>query len=253
MTAKKTARSAHILNIIAEKGKIEVAALSRLLDVSQVTIRKDLDELERKGFIKREHGFAHLNNMDNIGGRLAFHYDEKLKIARRAASLVNDGDTLMIESGSCCALLARELADSGKTLTIVTNSAFIADYIKDAANIEIVLLGGIYQRDSQCLVGPMIHEMAANYHVTHFFIGTDGWSERTGFTNKDQMRTQAVRDMAHSAEEIIILTESTKFSNAGTIPMNIKNQPKAVITDPLLPAAVKTSLEAAGIQVISDL
>ncbi len=253
MARRKEERSGKILSIIAERQKIEVAELSALLDVSQVTVRKDLDELEQKGLIKREHGFAHINSVDNISGRLAYHYSEKQKIARKAAELIHDNDTVMIESGSCCALLARELADSGRNLTIVTNSAFIADDIRDAANIQIILLGGIYQHNSQCLVGPMIRDAAGNYNVRYFFIGTDGWSERTGFTNKDPMRTQAVRDMAHSAEEIVILTESTKFQSAGTIPMNVRNQPAMVITDSLLDQDTKKKLEENNITVITEL
>ncbi|MCR5794030.1 MAG: DeoR/GlpR family DNA-binding transcription regulator [Solobacterium sp.] len=249
MTAKKDSRLARIVSIIAERKQADVAELSGLLQVSQVTIRKDLDELEKKGLIRREHGFAHINNTDDIAGRLAYHYDEKMKIAVKAASLVSDGDTLMIESGSCCALLARVLADTKKNLTIVTNSAFIASYIRDAASASLILLGGIYQNDSQCLVGPMIRDGAANYYVKHYFIGTDGWSLRTGFTNNDQMRAQAVRDMAASARDVVILTESEKFSAAGSVPLNVKDQPKTVITDGNIPEEAETALKNMGIRI----
>lgn len=230
MTAKKDRRTGRIIDLLAEKKRIEVKELAELMGVSQVTIRKDLDELESKEFIRRVHGYAVLNSTDNIGGRLAYHYDQKRKIAEKAAELIKDGDTLMIESGSCCALLASVLSQTKKNLTIITNSAFIADYIKES-DTQIVLLGGIYQSSSQCLIGPMIRDAAANYNVNYFFIGTDGWSERTGFTNKDAMRAQAVRDMAHSAECVAVLTESEKFEAPGTTPINMRRQPKLVITD----------------------
>lgn len=250
MSDKKERRSEKILKILTDSGKIEVASLAQTLQVSQVTIRKDLDELEEKGFIHRAHGYAELNSPDAISGRLAYHYEEKKKIAVEAARLIHDNDTIMIESGSCCAILAYLLASEKKNLTIVTNSAFIADYIKDAQDTQIVLLGGMYQKDSQCLVGPMIRDTAANYYVHYFFIGTDGWSERTGFTNKDQMRAQAVRDMAHSAEKVVILTESEKFLHAGTVPMNIPSQPKILITDASLPANTENILVHDDIQVL---
>ena len=252
MTARKDKRTGRILDILAVRKKIEVKELSELLEVSQVTIRKDLDELENKGFIRRVHGYAVLNSMDNISGRLAYHYDEKKKIAERAAELVHDGDTIMIESGSCCALLASVLAASRRNLTIITNSAFIADYIRTYADVQIVLLGGIYQSGSQCLVGPMVRDAAANYNVPYFFIGTDGWSERTGFTNKDPMRAQAVRDIAHSAETVVVLTESEKFENPGTTPMNMKGQPGIVITDAGISEKARTALETKGIRVITE-
>ena len=155
----------------------------------------------------------------------------------------------MIENGSCCALAALQIAKTKKNVTIVTNSAFIADYIRNE-NIQIVLLGGIYQQDSQCLVGPMVREGVSNYYVKYFFIGTDGWSERTGFTNKDQMRAQAVRDMANSAENIVVLTESEKFSVLGTVPINVKEQPKYVITDTNISQEIVHSLSDKNIEVI---
>lgn len=77
-----------------------------------------------------EHGFACLGSADNLHARIAYHYEAKKKIAARAAELIRDGETLMIESGSCCALLAEALTASRKDLTIITNNAFIADYIR---------------------------------------------------------------------------------------------------------------------------
>ena len=251
MTGKQEQRKERILDLLSKEKRADVAALAELLEVSQVTIRKDLDALEAQGFIQRIHGFAELNTTDDISARLAYHYDSKKKIAERAAEFVHDGDTVMIESGSCCALLAGELARNRTGLTIITNSAFIAESIRSYKNVQIILLGGIYQPDSQCLVGPMIRDNAENYHVRYFFIGTDGWSERTGFTNKDAMRAQAVRDMAHSCDEMVILTESEKFQTPGTIPLNVKNQPKMLITDSGLSDEKKSILEKLKIQIVS--
>ena len=184
---KMNKRTNRILEFLTAEKKIEVSLLAEKLGVSQVTVRKDLDELERQGIIVREHGSACLRSTDNLHGRIAYHYEAKQKIAKCAAKLISDGDTLMIESGSCCALLAEELTSSKKDLTIITNSAFIADYIRGKSNFQIVLLGGIYQQDSQVLVGPMIRQCVENFFVNYFFIGTDGYSRRTGFTNRDQI------------------------------------------------------------------
>ena len=245
----KKERETKILELLTEHNRMEVVELSDLLGVSQVTIRKDLDALEKRQMVKRIHGYAELNSSDNINRRLAYHYEEKMKIANKAVEMVHDGDTVMIENGSCCALAALQIAKTKKNVTIVTNSAFIADYIRNE-NIQIVLLGGIYQQDSQCLVGPMVREGVSNYYVKYFFIGTDGWSERTGFTNKDQMRAQAVRDMANSAENIVVLTESEKFSALGTVPINVKEQPKYVITDTNISQEIVHSLSDKNIEVI---
>ncbi|MCI7812379.1 MAG: DeoR/GlpR family DNA-binding transcription regulator [Robinsoniella sp.] len=240
-----------ILELLTEENKMEVSLLAEKLKVSQVTVRKDLDALESKGIIKREHGSAVLRSTDDINGRIAYHYETKRKIAVKAAEWIQDGDTIMIESGSCCALLADVLTSEKKDLTIITNSAFIADYIRGKANFQIILLGGIYQKDSQVLVGPMIRQCAENFCVDLFFIGTDGYSPRTGFTNRDQMRAQAVRDMALQAEKLIVLTESSKFSKHGIVPLNLKNQIKAVITDEEISDEMASELRMRDIDVVT--
>lgn len=217
-------RTNKILELLTSEKRIEVSQLAEYLGVSQVTIRKDLDALEAKGIIKREHGHAVLCSTDDINGRIAYHYEEKKKIALKATELVHEGDTIMIESGSCCALLADTLTQLHKDLTIITNSAFIAEYIRGKSNFQIILLGGIYQQDSQVMVGPMVQECVSNFFVDYFFIGTDGYDSRIGFSNRDQMRAQAVRDMSHQAEQIIVLTESDKFSKRGVVPLNLKDK-----------------------------
>lgn len=244
-------RTNQILEMLAGESKIEVSVLSERLGVSQVTVRKDLDELERQGIIVREHGFALLRSADDLNGRIAYHFESKKKIAEKAVELVTNGDTIMIESGSCCALFADTLTARRKDLTIITNSAFIASYIRGKSNFQIILLGGIYQQDSQVLVGPMISDSAKNFCVNLFFIGTDGYSARTGFTNRDQLRAQAVRDMAPQAETIIILTESEKLNHQGIVPLNLSSHPRMVITDDNVNAETKKVLESQNIRVIT--
>ncbi len=245
----KKDRVTKILEILTEQKRIDVVQLSELCNVSQVTIRKDLDALEEKGLVKRIHGYAEINNADDINGRLAYHYDKKMKIAQKASTLIQDGDTIMIESGSCCALLASILSNKKNNLTIITNSAYIAESLRNTQT-NVILLGGIYQKDSQCLVGPMISESVKNFHVKYFFIGTDGYSSTTGFTNKDQLRAQAAKDMASSADQIIVITESDKFNHIGTVPMNLKN-PITVITDNALSEEMKTELSSKKIEIQS--
>ena len=246
----KKQREKEILSLLVDRRRIEVTELSELLGVSQVTIRKDLDQLEKMHMIKRVHGFAELSSEDDINSRLAWHYEEKTKIAEKAAELISDGDTVLIENGSCCALAALTIARTKKNVTIVTNSAFIAGYIRNEVNVQIVLLGGIYQKESQCLVGPMIRDNALNYNVKYCLIGTDGWNERIGFTNKDQMRAQAVRDMSASAEQVVVLTESEKFDAAGTVPLNLSRCKVAVLTDSSIPEEVKAVLTEQNVEIM---
>lgn len=243
-------RDKQILQTLTTMGKVEVAELSRQLGVSEVTVRKDLDALQAKGLVQRQHGFATLANPNDVGGRLAYHYEEKLRIARVAVELVDDGSTVMIESGSCCALLARQLADTKDGVTIVTNSAFIANYVRDSQRVTCTLLGGTYQHDSQVMVGPLVRTCAQEFYVQHLFVGTDGWIDGVGFTNADQMRADAVRSMADSAAEVVVLTESEKFSKRGANSMRLAGKQISVVTDENISAAQRESLHNAGVHVI---
>lgn len=239
-----------ILELLIKEHQMDVVQLARVLGVSQVTIRKDLDDLEAKGIVQREHGFALLRSMDDINGRIAYHYEAKKKIADKAVKLIHDGDTIMIESGSCCALLADTLTTTRKDITIITNSAFIADYIRGKGSVQVILLGGIYQQDAQVMVGPMVRQCVENFCVDLFFIGADGYSPKSGFTNRDQMRAQAVRDMAHQAEQVVVLSESEKFTKRGIVPLNLKVAISIVITDDRIHPNMLTDLQSRQIQVI---
>lgn len=251
---RKADRSSDILSLLtnASGAQMDVADLARSLGVSQVTIRKDLDALEARGILRREHGFAMLTNRSDLGCRMAYHYEAKRKIAKKAASLVKNGETLMIENGSCCALLAEVLTKTHSDLTIITNSAAIASHIHGLSNFQIILLGGIYQQDSQVLVGPMIASGVEDFYVDHFFIGTDGWSEETGFTNEDQLRAQAVRDMSRHAREVIVVTESEKFGAGGTIPLRIDDAITTVITDAGIDKKWTDVLNAKDVEIITS-
>ena len=243
-------RHIQILELLTEHSKMDVAELSRRLNVSQVTIRKDLDQLSEKGLVKREHGFAHLYSSDNINSRLAYHYEIKQNIAKKALEIVEDGETIMIESGSCCALLANEIAHNKKDITIITNSAFIADYIKNDMTTKIILLGGEYQKEAQVMVGPMIKKCAETFFVDKLFIGTDGFSEKTGFTGNDYMRAEAVRDMAKQADKVIIVTESSKFNTRGPVSLLPAQDVYAIISDTHIPLDKEEYLITQNVKVI---
>ena len=123
--------------------------------LSQVTIRKDLDVLEGKRLIRRQQGFAELDSEDDVTNRLAYHHKEKLAIAEAAVSQIKNGETVMIESGSCCALLAEQIVKKLKDVTIITNSVYIAEHIRPALGNHVILLGGEIQMEPMVTVGPI--------------------------------------------------------------------------------------------------
>lgn len=212
-----TDRQSKLVKIVNQHQKIEVSRLSELLGVSQVTIRKDLDFLEEEGLLTREHGYALIKNANDINTRLTVNYDIKLNIATKAAEMVQNGETVMLESGSTCALLAEQLAKLKKDVTIITNSAYIAIRIKDLPIRKVILLGGDYQKEYQGMVGPLVRKCAKEFYVDKFFVGTDGFIPNVGFTCDDLMRVETMRYMADSANRMIILADSTKFDQKGVV------------------------------------
>jgi DeoR/GlpR family transcriptional regulator of sugar metabolism len=222
--------------MVTSQQKLEVSALAELLGVSKVTVRKDLAELEQLGVLRREHGYAVVGAMDDIGRRLAYHYDVKKRIAQAAAQTVVDGETVMIESGSCCALLAEELANTKRDITIITNSAFIANHIRHAFHVKIILLGGDYQGEAQVVVGPITIKGAEDFFTDKFFIGADGFTEKFGFTGRDYLRAITVQGIAKQARQVIVLTESEKFSRQGVVGLVRIADIAAVYTDDHMPS-----------------
>ena len=204
-------RQLEILEVLSNKRKADVNELSKLCNVSAVTIRKDLDSLESNGLLRREHGFAIVNNEDNINYRLAFSYQEKYKIALKALEFVEPNETIIIESGSSCTLLALEIAKRGQNNTIITNSTFIARYLKDYPLTKIIVLGGEYQSASEAIIGPLIRECIQNFNGSKLFIGTDGIDEKYGFTGSDYDRCEAVKMMREQADQLFVLSQSYKM------------------------------------------
>ncbi|MGH1649241.1 DeoR/GlpR family DNA-binding transcription regulator [Enterococcus gilvus] len=224
-------REEEILAIVSKKKKIEVNELSERLNVSKVTIRKDLDKLESRGLLHRQHGYALLNNMDDINYRLAQNYDLKRKIALEASKIVTDGEVIMIESGSTCALLAEELAFNRNDITIITNSCFIASYVRKAETVKVILIGGEYQKESQVNVGPLVKQVINEFYVDKLFVGIDGFDKRRGFTGSDITRCDTTRMLATAAEQTIVLTDSSKFSQNGVVSEFAFSEISQVFTD----------------------
>jgi DeoR/GlpR family transcriptional regulator of sugar metabolism len=228
-------RQSKILETLAKQQRVEVTDLAKIMDVSPVTIRKDLDQLERKRLIRREHGFAYIECSPDNGTLLAPNYEMKRRIARAAAESVEANETVRISYGSCCAILAEELAHTKKDVTILTNSVFIANYIDDAPHGRIILLGGYYQRNSQALVGPIAHQNAEMFTPDKLFISANAFSETFGFMENDYLRAQTVQELAKQAHQVVMLFDSDKFSNSGVVKVASVDSINTIYTDARIP------------------
>lgn len=247
------ARAEKIISLVSEYGKIEVTKLAHLIGVSNITIRKDLDKLEDKGIVNRQHGYALINSnsTDNINFRLSQNHETKQRIAQKAAESISDGESVMIESGSTCALLAEELANSNKNVTIITNSTFLPNFIRQASNVKIILIGGEYQSNSQVNVGPLVKKVVEEFYVDKLFIGIDGFDCERGFRCNDISRCATTQVMATSCDQVIALTDSSKFCQNATVTCFATNQISKVYTDTDLKDEMKEFLLENHVDVVT--
>ncbi len=233
-------RQQSILQLVAEKKKISVNELADITGVSVVTVRHDLNFLEQGKFLKRVHGFAVAINSEDTETRLMTNYSQKQALAEYAASLVHDGETVFIESGSTNALLARLLGKK-RNITLITVSNYIAHLLRDS-ECEVILLGGIYQKRSESMVGPLTRQNLQQVHFSKLFIGVDGYHPETGFTGRDMMRTDIVNAALQKCSENIVLTDSTKFGVIHPHPIGPAHYIHRVITDQQLGPDYQASL-----------
>lgn len=240
-------RQQTILQMVIDKGRVSVTDLAKTTGVSEVTIRQDLNTLEKQSYLRRTHGYAVPLESDDVETRMLNNFSLKRELAEFAASTVEPGETIFIENGSSNALLARTLAEQ-KDITIITVSSYIAHLLKETP-CEVILLGGIYQKKSESMVGPLTRQYIAQVHFSKAFIGIDGWQPETGFTGRDMMRADVVNAVLEKGCEAIILTDSSKFGAVHPYPLGQNNPFNRVITDDRLNPATQRELEQAGVHV----
>ncbi len=241
-------RRQEIVKIVSRDNKLSVHQLAEKFNVSTVTIRQDLDYLEGEGFLKRIHGGVTSLNSDDISRRLVVNYEIKLKIAVKASTFVETGETIVIEGGSTNTILAKEvLKKSG--ITIITPNIFIARECRKSNN-NVILLGGIYQKESESLIGSLTKLCIDNVNFKKVFLGVDGFTIETGFTSKDMMRAEISKYIARKSEEVFVLTDSSKFGKTELTKLFDAEDIDCVITDPGISRDDRVYLENKGVKVI---
>ncbi|WP_342325303.1 DNA-binding transcriptional regulator YciT [Kosakonia sp. BYX6] len=236
-----------ILQTVIDKGQMSVSDLARMTGVSEVTIRQDLNTLEKQSYLRRTHGFAVPLDSEDVETRMLNNYAVKRDLADFAASLVSPGETVFIENGSSNALLARKLGEQ-RDITIITVSSYIAHLLKDSL-CEVILLGGIFQKKSESMVGPLTRQYIQQVHFSKAFIGIDGWQPETGFTGRDMMRTDVVNAVLEKGSEAIVLTDSSKFGVVHPYTLGPVDCFQRVITDENINPEAQRQLQQDGLTV----
>ncbi len=242
-------RQNKILEILGRDNRTSVNELSSQLEVSSVTIRQDLNYLEAEGLLKRVHGGAVLKDGDDLDNRLGKNYEKKLSIAKKLASLVNEGETILIESGSANVLFARELVKI-KKVTIMTTNVYIARQFRKNTLANIVILGGIYQHDSETLVGKITKSCIDQININKAFIGIDGYTTEDGFTLRDMFRAEISSHIILKAKDVFVVSDSSKFGCTGLTDICQLTDIQHIATNADLDPAFQKEFREAGIDLI---
>lgn len=248
MSEKRT-REAYILDRLAKDGTLSVAALSRDLGVSEVTIRTNLRDLESRGLLMRTHGGAQASTFQTVLERQRHHVAEKERVALAAAQLVRDGDSVMIEAGTTTAAVAKGLA--GRLgVQVVTNSTLTFSAARLNGALRLILTGGTFHHESESLVGSRALATINEFNVRLAFIGTDGFTADRGLTTQFAEGADIIRAMHQRADETWLLADSSKYGRAGFVSVLPLGEVAGVITDSDIDEDSLAALRDTGTQVV---
>jgi DeoR/GlpR family transcriptional regulator of sugar metabolism len=206
-------RHAEILKILSLLRNVSVGDFAQRLAVSEVTIRKDLAVLEEMGCLIRTRGGAQIAEdsrfLKTIEVRQQERIEIKQRIAFKARELVNEGETVYLDAGSTCLLLARQLTDMN--LRVVTNSIDVMVVLSACPGISLISLGGSYRKEAGSFVGPMAIEALKTLQIETCFLGTTGFSARAVFSSQNQIESQLKQQVLAVSRRRIVLADSAKF------------------------------------------
>jgi DeoR/GlpR family transcriptional regulator of sugar metabolism len=241
-----------ILDLLDGEGSVSVSGLVDRFGVTPMTVRRDLDTLERKGLLRRVRGGA-------VGAqgrsyeppllmRAKNHPQEKERIGAAAAELVRDGDSIAIDVGTTALEVARHLVRR-HNLTVVTPNFHVAGILAEQRTIRVVVSGGVLRPGEMSLVGNLAERAFKEFFVDKLFLGIGGIHFDAGLTEFNLEDAQVKRAMIASAKEVIVVTDSSKFGRVAFAAVAGLNVVKHVITDSGLRRDMILRLESMGIEV----
>jgi DeoR family fructose operon transcriptional repressor len=245
-------RKNKILELLKENSKLLVPDLCEYFKVSPATIRNDLRDLENAGLLKRTHGGAISTSkasfeLDSYQKKVK-NLAEKKAIAKAAAQLVEDGDTIAVDTGTTTLEFARLLTNK-KGITVVLNDLAIAIYLEEHSEANIILIGGAIRRNFHCTVGPIAVRALSGLSVDKAFMATNGITINKGLTTPDINQAEVKRAMIDMASEIIVLCDSSKIGNNGFAQVLPISGVHRLITDAAIDERELKDFESLGITV----
>ncbi|MHC1750093.1 MAG: DeoR/GlpR family DNA-binding transcription regulator [Cellulosilyticaceae bacterium] len=208
-------RQNKIIALVEANLSVKVVELSRLFDVTEETIRKDLEKLEKQGVLKRSYGGALLvNNEDTpFEIRISENIEAKNKVGRAVAELIKDGEIVMFDSSTTCLETAKNIAPS-KNITVITNGIGVISQMSRHEGVTVVSTGGTLRSRAMSLIGPTAKNNIENYYADKTIISCKGIDEKRGIMDSNELESEIKKAMIACAREVILAINSTKLEKA---------------------------------------
>lgn len=244
-------RRQHILSLLQQQGSARTMDLARRFNVSDQTIRRDLQELEVLGLITKSHGGGSLINWGGapFHDRTLANRDEKLGIAAAAAALVKPGMTVVLGPGTTTEAVARHV--DGLPIRLVTNSLAVARAVT-SRETEVLLTGGRYRSEAELTVGDWAELNLARLFADVSFIGVSGIDIDSGYTVTEEDEALALRHCIRVAKKAVVVADSSKFERVAKASVAPLGAVHLLVSDECLPREWRDRLEANGVEVMTS-
>ncbi len=248
----KLQRKDEIIKMVSEDRMVKANELSKYFEVSMETIRRDLEQLEKEGFVRRVHGGAVLNISGGVEPDFSYreisNFEEKLLIGKKASSLVEDGDTIIIDIGTTTLEFARFL--KGKEITVFTNSLKIALELMNEEKITVIVTGGVVRKGEGTTSGYWAEDMMDQLWVDKLFLGVGCLDQKTGVMDYHIEETNLRRHYLKHTKQVIALADYTKFGRKALNKVCDVGQINTLVTDEKADKRIVKDLRDKGINVI---
>ncbi len=249
----KEERLQRILKVILKDGHAKAGDLARNFGVSEITIRRDLNELAQRGFVSRAHGGAIISTIAAVEPpilhRMSQEKEAKEAIAKTAAAMIKDGESIFIGSGSTVAYVAHYLTNH-KNLTIVTNALNVSTDLATAVDITVVVLGGMMRHKELSLIGHIAEQSLHEVTFDKVIIGIPAIDLKAGLTNDFLPEVMTDRTILNHAREVIVVADHTKCGKVASAFVAPLNRVNFFITDSKTPPEFLEGVRAQGVRVI---
>jgi DeoR/GlpR family transcriptional regulator of sugar metabolism len=241
-------RKQQILTVLAAKGDVGIAELSELLAVSEMTVRRDLSQLESEGVLRRVHGGAVLAVGSSVEPPFALrarqHVDAKRAIAAAVGAHVKDGQTIVLDGGTTGTTIAEALV--GRKLTVCVLNLRVADILNRSPAARVMSPGGFIRYGEQSLSGPITENTLREHRFDLYIMSVSGISADVGMTEWNVADASVKRTALHSSAQCIVACDSSKFGQTAFVRVAPLSAASLIVTDKALPGAHHQALIACG-------